>query len=369
MPQKAAETAAEPALSGTGQERVGLLRVLRMIYWSAGRDPRRIPHLVRVLLRFAGTAPILAWRRFIGERRRAISIALVEHLGDIVAAEPIARYARARFPDRPLQWFVGTPYAGVPRCFPEVDRVITAGCLTEWMLLSGAGLAGDTLDLHIAGRYCPKCSIGLVKFGESAMITPETFYRFGSLLAIQCQSAGIMPLDAGPVLRPDAAAVLRVDGLRLPVEFVAIHCVPTDRAKDWPAARWRELVDHITGTLGYEIVEVGLRPTIASDTQRRRRSICGQTSIIETAEVIRRARLFIGIDSGPAHLANAVGTAGVVLLGDYQGYPHFTPYSGDYANGAGAELVRADGPVCELGLQPVIDAVNRRIASSRAIAQ
>ena len=44
------------------------------------------------------------------------------------------------------------------------------------------------------------------------------------------------------------------------------------------------------------------------------RNLCGQTGIAESAEIIRRATLFIGIDSGPSHLANAVKTPGVILF-------------------------------------------------------
>lgn len=39
----------------------------------------------------------------------------------------------------------------------------------------------------------------------------------------------------------------------------------------------------------------------------------------EVAEVIRRADLFIGTDSGPCHLADAVGTPGVILYAPHRG--------------------------------------------------
>jgi ADP-heptose:LPS heptosyltransferase len=40
----------------------------------------------------------------------------------------------------------------------------------------------------------------------------------------------------------------------------------------------------------------------------------GQLTLIETAALIARADLFIGADSGPAHLAAAVGTPAMVLF-------------------------------------------------------
>ena len=75
------------------------------------------------------------------------------------------------------------------------------------------------------------------------------------------------------------------------------------------------------------------------------KSFCGSLSILETAEVIRRAKLFIGIDSGPAHLANAVGTFGVIMFGNYIGFERYNPFSGGYRNGSNAVLLYANGPV------------------------
>ena len=55
------------------------------------------------------------------------------------------------------------------------------------------------------------------------------------------------------------------------------------------------------------------------------------TAVAESAEIIRRAALFIGIDSGPAHLADAVKTPGVILLGRYLTWDYYMPYTGFYA--------------------------------------
>ena len=338
--------------------------VLRMMYWSAGRDRRRIPHLLAVLASFARTAATLIWRRRILDRRRPVSIALVEHLGDIVAGEPVARYARRRFPSAPLLWFVRAPYAEIPRSFPEVDDVVTVRCLTEWMLLRGAGLAGDVLDLHISGRYCPKCSIPLAKSGAAGAMTPETYYDFGNLLGVECQSAGIEPIAESPVLHPGAPAMRKADGLSLPERFVVIHCASNEVQRDWPTEEWHRLLQHLGEVLGFDVIEVGLSPRAVKPGVARQRSLCGQLSILETAEVIRRARLFIGIDSGPAHLANAVGTPGVILLGRYRSFVRYTPYSGRYADGSGADLVRASGPVAGLLVEAVMAAVGRRLLGS-----
>jgi heptosyltransferase III len=93
------------------------------------------------------------------------------------------------------------------------------------------------------------------------------------------------------------------------------------------------------------------------------RDLCGRLLLLETAEVIRRAALFVGIDSGPAHLANAVGTPGVLLLGQYRTFGRYMPFSGGYADGSRATVLHADGPAATLTVDEVFDAVMRRLRS------
>ena len=110
-----------------------------------------------------------------------------------------------------------------------------------------------------------------------------------------------------------------VDRLGHPTHFVVIHCVSSEVIRDWPREKWIELVAEILEELGLPVVEIGTRAVVVTRDAIRRRSLCGKLSIQQTAEVMRRAALFIGIDSGPAHIANAVGSPGVILLGGYLG--------------------------------------------------
>jgi heptosyltransferase-3 len=83
------------------------------------------------------------------------------------------------------------------------------------------------------------------------------------------------------------------------------------------------------------------------------------------AEVIRRAALFVGIDSGPAHVANAVGTPGVILLGAYRDFGRYMPYSGAYQTGANATLVHEPSALQNLPTAPVLAAIRSRLQQQR----
>ncbi len=43
-------------------------------------------------------------------------------------------------------------------------------------------------------------------------------------------------------------------------------------------------------------------------------NLCGQTTMAQSAEIMRRCRLVVGVDTGPLHVARAVGARHVVLL-------------------------------------------------------
>lgn len=299
-------------------------------------------------------------------RRPVVAIALVEHMGDIMAAEPLSRRARQMFPNARILWFVRHPYATLVQHYPALVKTVPVTCLTEWLLLRD-GIGADVVwDLHLTGRTCPQCGIPVERHGEAQTLTFENYYRRGSLLTVQSLCAGLDPIDQTPALELDEAVARSVTDLGLQARFVAIHCASNEAIRDWPREKWAALLEHISGQLGLHVVELGLAARVVERDTSRSRSLCGLLSIMQTAEVIRRAALFIGVDSGPAHIANAVGTEGVILLGRYRNFVGQMPYSGRYADGTAATIVRADGPVATLSVDQVIEAVDARLSLARS---
>jgi heptosyltransferase III len=338
------------------------LRILfKMMYWSIRKDWRVCPHLIRVLAGWLTNLLRLRANRLTS--RGTIAIGLVEHLGDIVSAEPISRFARRRHPDAKIVWVARKPYASVPAGFAAVDSVVSVTCLTEWLLLRASRVGDPAWDLHINQRYCPRCRIPVQKAGQAAAMNSETYYRYGNLLAVECLNAGLPVLTDGPAIRCNAVASDDVDRLALPDRFVVIHCASNEASRDWPRANWIELVALILDNPGLPVVEIGTRPWVITRDSCRRRSLCGKLSLPQTTETLRRAALFVGIDSGPAHIANAVGTAGVILLCNYKGFGDYMPYSGHYGTGDGADIIRTNGPMETITVAPVLAAVRRRLSS------
>jgi heptosyltransferase-3 len=119
---------------------------------------------------------------------------------------------------------------------------------------------------------------------------------------------------------PGEAAERRVDALGLPDSFVHMHPSSRWHFKCWPAARNAELADRLAAE-GYPVVltsapdETPFIDEILGRTASKPLNLAGQLTLKELGALTARARLFIGVDSMPMHLAAAMGTPTVALFG------------------------------------------------------
>ena len=93
------------------------------------------------------------------------------------------------------------------------------------------------------------------------------------------------------------------------------------QAKDWGQDNWRNVLDTLATELPhYGLVligaseEAGVSDVAAAAWAGRSVNLCGQLAPRVSAAVLARARLFLGHDSGPMHLAATVGTPCVAVF-------------------------------------------------------
>ena len=291
-----------------------------------------------------------------------IVVGLTEHLGDIVACEPVARHLKEKHPSASLAWVVAGRYRELIDANPYIDETIVVECLTDWIKLTKHGCYDRIVDLHTNYRVCPHCCVPLYKTTGNPYVNVYEWFDYGSILEAFSVGAGLPKLSVQPQVYVQNLHKENVDRLHLGNDYCVVHRTSNDAAKDWRDAHWQELVEWLLTVKKMKVVEVGAgkRPAALPVRTDGYLSLHNATSILETAEVIRRARLFIGVDSGPAHLANAVRAPGVVLLGRYGYFRRYMPFSGHYASHANdVKIIRnLTGHVVDIPLQEVVDAID-----------
>jgi len=119
-----------------------------------------------------------------------------------------------------------------------------------------------------------------------------------------------IPVGTQPADHRTAETRLRAIGLEPGQPFVLIHPFAKLAFRRWPLARFAELAKRLDSS--------GIAPVVVSaepiDDLGPARAIHG-LSLSELAALCERARLFIGNNSGPMHVAASMGTRTLVLQG------------------------------------------------------
>ena len=109
------------------------------------------------------------------------------------------------------------------------------------------------------------------------------------------------------------------------MESIAVSVGTKVQAKDWGRENWRALLGRVAAEFpGRALLLVGAAEEseaseFAAEGWRTNGggpvvNLCGALTPRESAAAIARARLFVGHDSGPMHLAAAVGTPVVAIF-------------------------------------------------------
>ncbi len=128
----------------------------------------------------------------------------------------------------------------------------------------------------------------------------------------------------------------RVEGLwtnqGLPgAKVIVLHVGAGNDFRDWGASRLAALAGRLAGLPNARVVLAGATQDVprAEDIQKRRPaeilSLAGKLNLIELREVIARAALFVGPDSGPMHIAATTKTPIAALFGPTLP-AHFSPW-------------------------------------------
>ncbi len=124
-----------------------------------------------------------------------------------------------------------------------------------------------------------------------------------------------------PKERELASQLLRENGITDTDNFIVMAPGFGKKTREWDSNKWVTLGDALTESYNVKIVIVGgrkenvLSRRIADSIAIKPVNFTGKTSLFETAAIIEKAKVFIGNDSGPMHIAATLGIYVVALFG------------------------------------------------------
>lgn len=249
-------------------------------------------------------------------------------LGDLVQAFAPFAAIRAHHPDAAITLLTTAPFAELMRAAPWFDRVAVDARPSWWdvrgVLALRRTLRGHDVvyDLQTSGRSSryfrlagrPAWS-GIARGARWPHDNPHrNAMHTRSRQRDQLRRAGIAQV-------PDADLSWLAGGgpvLPQPYALLVPGAAPHRPAKRWPAERFGALAGHL--------LDRGLLPVVAGTAAEaplaaaiRRacpaaRDLTGRTGLADLAGLAARAALAVGNDTGPMHLAAAMGCPATVLF-------------------------------------------------------
>jgi len=307
--------------------------------------------------------------RWTGRPRGAIRLLLIrpDHIGDVLLAAPAGRLLQAARPGVEIDWMVGPWSADVVRRSGHTGRVH----ICEFPGFTRRPKRSPIEPYAVLMREARR--LRRYEYDAAFVLRPDHWWgamlaalagvpwRFGFAVA-ECQPflTDMLPPPRGHALEAsqDLArlAVARLGGsvdassgqgrayldpgFRTTEEerqraacwlsrvesggsgpLIVIHAGAGASLKNWATHRWAAVGRALQARIGARIVLTGgpderdLATSIAADLVDSPLNLAGKTTLGELAAVLERCDLVLGGDSGPLHIAAAVGTPTVRIYG------------------------------------------------------
>jgi ADP-heptose:LPS heptosyltransferase len=240
-------------------------------------------------------------------------------LGDCVLTTPALRILKSARPDLRVGVVVEPRFRAVFEDNPDIADLLPPNAVDVFR--HGASLA---INLHGGTR-----SVVLTALSRAPRRAGFAHYRHGwpahniaipraqEILGLErkvhtAEHLASAMFHLGAPVQEIPRARLHAEPSPIAGAYAAIHAQASSIDKTWPAARFLEAARHIQAC-GLEPVFIG-GPGDDLGAFSRFRRLAGQP-LHETKRILSGAGLFLGNDSGPAHMAAAFGLPVVVLFG------------------------------------------------------
>ncbi len=272
-----------------------------------------------------------------GSGKGRILVIRLGALGDLVLCFQAFHEIRQAHPDAEIALLTMPAFAAFSGTMPWFDKVIIDDRPPSWRLDKWFGLMRRVrafaptrvYDLQgkfrqsilfalLGGPLGPEWSGAAPLCSHPRLWPPKPDMHYVDFVAAQLRRADVPPKPAVGLAWLDAS----LDGLSLPARYAVLipGCAPGREYKRWPAAHYAALADRLRDK-GITCVAVGTKADAAAIDAIRVLAphvadLSGRTSLHQLASLARQSTSVIGNDTGPTHLAAAVGAPVLALMSD-----------------------------------------------------
>ena len=286
-----------------------------------------------------------------------ILVTRLSAIGDVVHALPVAYALRQKYPEAQIDWLVEAKAFPLVKLNPYLDNVILLP-RKEWREMLKNDVVGAVksffgffkemkrknydinLDLH--GLFKSSLSSFLIKPGlrigpadgkelstlfyqakieipDKTMHKVERNLHLASALGAEIDEVNY-GLKMTPVIKSRVSRLFEAEKIDRNKKLVAINPFTTWESKNWFLDRYFDLANQLIEAGYYVIFTGGRSDKEAIDSfealeKDSYSNLAGKTDLEELTEIYHRAALYIGGDTGPTHLAAAVGLPVISLMG------------------------------------------------------
>ncbi|MEO7714990.1 MAG: glycosyltransferase family 9 protein [Capsulimonas sp.] len=275
---------------------------------------------------------------------RKILVVNMNYLGDALLTTPAMAAMRRAYPDAQIDTIVGSgAAAGVLAGNPDIDRIIPRTARDSWgrckqlFQTLRRGKYTDVVILPPLPAYAVTAflagtpvRVGQANRGMNRFLTDlrhtNAVHMADAMLDTVHVPNEARPTRRGLTVTVDPQAVIETDqllsdmGIDLSRDLVAVNVGATRPQKRWMAENFAAVLDQLAD---HQLVLIGAGPedeALTADVLGQVRSakpvnLISRTTIPQLAALLRRSRVLLSADSGPMHLATAVGAPVVALFG------------------------------------------------------
>lgn len=268
---------------------------------------------------------------------RSICILRLSAIGDVTHVIPVVLSLQQQLPGVRITWVIGKIEAKLIGDLPGVEFIIfdkKAGrrgyaelrqtlrgrnfdALLHMQVAFRANLAAAMIPARLKVGYDKARSKDLHSLFINTRIAPAPKQHVRDCLASFLEPLGLQPAPPRwtiPLSESDhefARTHLAEDRRNLVISPCASHTL-----RNWPAERYARLADHAITTHGMRVILVGSPApfeaeycaAIENAMKEKAHNICGKDTLKQLTALLSHADLAVAPDTGPAHIASAVGT-------------------------------------------------------------